>query len=113
MLALSEIAWTQPEKKNYNDFLRRLDNACVRLDEHKVNYYIPQPEQPNGSCNFVAFTDKASLEFTTNRPVKVVYTTDGNDPTPESAIYESPLEFTESATLKIRSPDDLDFSGKA
>ena len=103
VLALSEIAWTQPEKKNYNDFLRRLDNACVRLDEHKVNYYIPQSEQPNGSCNFVAFTDKASLEFTTNRPVKVVYTTDGNDPTPESAIYESPLEFTESATLKIRS----------
>ena len=36
VLALSEIAWTQPEKKNYNDFLRRLDNACVRLDEHKV-----------------------------------------------------------------------------
>ena len=49
---------------------RRLDNAQVRLDGHGINYYIPQPEQPNGSCNFVAFTDKATMTFTTNRPMR-------------------------------------------
>ena len=103
ILALSEIGWTKDENKDYKDFERRIDNALVRLDGHKINYHIPQPEQPNGSCNFVAFTDKASLEFTTSRPIKIVYTTDGSEPTAESAIYETPIEFTESGVLKIRS----------
>jgi len=103
ILALAEIAWTQFDKKDYKEFERKMDNACVRLDGHGINYYIPQPEQPNGSCNFVAFTDKAILEFTTSRPIKVVYTLDGSEPTPTSTIYETPIEFFESGVLKIRS----------
>ena len=81
ILALSEIAWSPLDRKDYKDFERRLDNAQVRLDGHGINYYIPQPEQPNGSCNFVAFTDKATMTFTTNRPMKMVYTLDGTEPT--------------------------------
>lgn len=103
ILALAELAWTEYNQKDYKDFERRIANACVRLDGHGINYYIPQPEQPDGSCNFITFIDKVALEFTTSRPVKVVYTTDGTDPTPESAVYESPIEFTESGVLKIRS----------
>ena len=103
VLALSEIAWTPVARKDYKDFERRIDNALVRLDAYDVNYHIPQPEQPNGSCNFVAFTDKASLEFKTTRPIKMVYTIDGTEPTPESTIYTAPIEFTESGVLKIRS----------
>lgn len=103
ILALAELAWTNFDLKDYKDFERRIVNACVRLDGHGINYYIPQPEQPNGSCNFIAFTDNTSLEFTTSRPIKVVYSTDGSEPTPESAVYESPIEFTESGVLKIRS----------
>ena len=101
ILALSEIAWTELANKDYEDFERRLNNAYVRLDGHGIHYHIPQPEQPNGSCNFIAFTDKATLAFTTTRPIKVVYTTDGTEPTPKSAVYESPIVFTESGTLKI------------
>lgn len=103
ILALAEIGWTSLDRKDYKDFERRLDNACVRLDGHDINYYIPQPEQPDGSCNFVAFTDKATLAFTTSRPIKVVYTLDGSEPIPTSTVYESPITFTESGTLKIRS----------
>jgi hexosaminidase len=102
-LALSEIAWTTIERKDYTDFERRLNNALVRLDAHGVNYHIPQPEQPQGSCNFVAFADTALLEFKTSRPIRVVYTTNGTEPTPRSADYESPIEFTRSGVLKIRS----------
>ena len=82
---------------------RRLDNAQVRLDGHDINYYIPQPEQPNGSCNFVAFTDKATMTFTTNRPMKMVYTLDGTEPTPESTVYTAPFDITETTTVKIAS----------
>lgn len=102
-IAIAETGWTSTELKDYNDFIRRIDNACVRLDGHDINYYIPMPEQPNGSCDFVAFTDNVSLTFTTNRPVKMVYTLDGTEPTANSAAYEAPLSFTENATVKIAS----------
>jgi hexosaminidase len=103
ILALSEIAWSPLDRKDYKDFERRLDNAQVRLDGHGINYYIPQPEQPNGSCNFVAFTDKATMTFTTNRPMKMVYTLDGTEPTPESTVYTAPFDITETTTVKIAS----------
>jgi len=103
VLALAELDWTPLKNKDYKDFERRLDNAQVRLDAHDINYYIPQPEQPGGSVNFVAFTDKATLTFTTSRPVKVVYTMDGSDPTPNSRVYRRPIEISKSTVLKISS----------
>ena len=103
VVALSEIAWSPVSRKNYADFERRINNAYVRLDGHNINYHIPQPEQPNGSCNQVAFTDQAKMEFKTTRPVKMVYTTDGTDPTPLSQEYTAPLDIKETTTLKIRS----------
>ena len=103
ILALSEIAWTNLDRKDYKDFERRIENAYVRLDGHAINYHIPQPEQPNGSCNFVAFTEKASLEFKTTRPIKMVYTLDGSEPTPASTAYTAPIEISETTTLKIAS----------
>ena len=102
-IALSEIAWTPLNKKDYKDFERRINNAYVRLDAHNINYHIPQPEQPDGSCNFIAFTDNVTIPFKTTRPIKMVYTVDGSEPTPNSAEYTEPLKFTETTTLKIRS----------
>ena len=102
-VALAEIAWTELDKKDYKDFERRMNNAYVRLDGIGVNYHIPQPEQPNGSCNFVAFTDEVTIPFKTSRPIDMVYTLDGSEPTPTSAKYTEPLKFTETTTLKIRS----------
>lgn len=102
-VALAEVAWSAKDRKDYKDFERRIDNQLVRLDMHNVNYYIPQPEQVTPSCNFVAFTDSAKLEFKTTRPVKMVYTTDGSEPTLTSTVYEKPLTFAENTTLKIRS----------
>lgn len=101
-LALAEIAWTPLVAKDYKDFERRINNAYVRLDGHNVNYHIPQPEQPYGSCNFVAFTDSALLEFVTSRPEKIVYTLDGTEPSEFSAEYVSPISVSENTTLKIR-----------
>lgn len=99
--ALAEIAWTPLERKDFGDFLERMDAACQRLDEAGVVYHIPLPEQPGGSCDKLEFTSKAKVEFTTTRPMKMVYTLDGSEPTAESAVYSEPLVFTESTTLKI------------
>ena len=102
-LALAEVAWTDAKRKNYVDFERRINNAYVRLDEHGVNYHIPLPEQPGGSCDHIAFTDSVSLEFTTSRPISLVYTLDGTEPGVSSEIYTSPLSFYQNGILKIAS----------
>ena len=101
IIAIAEIGWTPDERKDYADFERRINNAYVRLDQYGINYHIPQPEQPKGSCNVIAFTDQASLEFKTTRPAKMVYTLDGSEPTAASTEYTAPITFTESGTLKI------------
>lgn len=102
-LALAEIAWSDIERKNYMDFERRIENACVRLDGHDINYHIPLPEQPGGSCDHIAFTDSVSLEFTTSRPISLVYTLDGTGTGISSEIYTSPLSFYQNGILKIAS----------
>ena len=101
ILAVAEIGWTNLDRKNYTDFERRINNAYVRLDGHGLNYHIPLPEQPGGSYNQVAFTDKAELAFTTSRPARMVYTIDGSEPTAQSAEYIAPLVFNKTTTLKI------------
>lgn len=104
ILALSEIAWSALAKKDYPDFLRRLDNQRVRLDMHDINYYIPIAEQDSvPSCDFIAFTHDATLKFKTTEPVKIVYTTDGSEPVMESAEYKDSLLFEVNTTLKLRS----------
>lgn len=102
MMAVAEIAWTNLDRKDYRDFERRIYNAYVRLDGHGINYHIPQPEQPGGSCNFVAFIDSTSLAFKTSRPEIMVYTLNGSEPDTSSAPYTEPLFITENTTLKIR-----------
>ena len=99
--ALAEIAWTPLERKDFGDFLGRMDEACKRLDKAGVVYHIPIPEQPGGSCDNIAFIDKTSVEFKTTRPMKMVYTLDGSEPTIDSMQYTGPLTFTESGLIKI------------
>ncbi len=99
IIALAEVNWTLPEKKEFNDFLNRMNNQFVRLDEHDINYHIPLPEGP---VNTVSFIDSAVLEFSVTRPVAMHYTLDGSEPTLESDLYEKPLIFHKSGILKIR-----------
>ncbi|GAB3006328.1 hypothetical protein GCM10027051_01950 [Niabella terrae] len=39
LLAVAEIGWTMPGRKNYEDFLGRLDRHYPRLDRLKVDYF--------------------------------------------------------------------------
>lgn len=102
--AVAETAWTPKENKDWESFRVRVDKACRDLDRRGVNYHIPLSEQPGGSCDKLAFRDKAVVSFTTTRPVgKIVYTLDGSEPTSASMVYSKPLEFSESAVLKTAS----------
>ena len=99
-IAVAEIGWTQMDRKDLEDFYRRMNNASARLDNYDVNYHIPQAEQAGGSFNFIPFTaDTVTLAFTTTRPIKMEYSINGGATTQ----YTEPLTFSESSTLEIYS----------
>lgn len=101
-LAVAEIGWSQTNRKDFEQFARKVDtDAALRLAAHDINFHIPLPRQKGGSSNFVAFTDQVSQEFITTRPEKMVYTTDGTEPTLQSTVYTKPLVFTRNTELKI------------
>ena len=103
ILAVAEVGWTPLKNKDFADFSRRLNNAAVRMDCRGINYHIPVPEQPDYCRNHVAFTDSTVVQFSTSRPMKMVYTLDGTEPGLQSAVYTEPLVFRENGTIKIRS----------
>lgn len=100
-LALAEIAWSPVSRKNFKDFCHRVDANSVRLDEHKVRYHIPLPEQPYGSCDKVTITRDTTVTFTTSRPMKMVYTLDGTTPLPSSSTYTAPIKVSGDGVIKI------------
>lgn len=102
-MALAEAVWTPREKRNFEDFSRRINNAYVRLDQYGINYHIPLPEQPGGSCNFVAFVDSTVLELKSTRPIRMVYTTDGSEPTATSPEYTAPIPVKDNCVIKVAS----------
>ena len=95
-IALSEVLWSRPEDKNFEDFSRRLAAQFPRLDKQNVNYRIPEPE---GLKNMVLTGDESpAISLTENLPgAKIYYTTDGSTPDEKSMLYEKPI------TLDIKS----------
>ena len=100
-VALSEIAWSPLNKKNFKDFCRRLDANSIRLDEHNITYHMPLPEKPYGSCDKVVITKDTTVTFTTSRPIKMVYTLDGTTPTPSSTVYTVPISVSGNTIIRI------------
>jgi len=43
LCALSEVGWTNPERKDWNNFKERLNNHYTYLDRMNVNYYSTRP----------------------------------------------------------------------
>ena len=80
MVALSEIAWVQPEAKpNLEEFYRQLVPHFKRMDVMGLNYRVPDLE---GFYQVNAFLDETSVDLTCPLPgIEVRYTTDGSMPT--------------------------------
>lgn len=84
MLALSEVLWSQPADRNFADFSRRLAAQFPRLDAQNVNYRIPEPRNL-GNVVLENDQDTGFRNIFTEIPgAKVLYTTDGTEPTERS-----------------------------
>lgn len=98
IIALAEVNWTQKNKKNYTDFVQRLNSQFQRMDAHNINYHIPLPEGP---VNYMVYENNIKINFNNTRNLKMVYTTDGSKPDLQSNEYKNTLFFAEDKTIKI------------
>lgn len=100
ILALSELAWTQPELKSYDDFYARLRQQLAMLNRMSVPYRIPSLD---GFYNVNAFTDKGTLNVECKDPQAVIrYTTDGTFPTTQSPQYTQPITVDQTTPFTLR-----------
>lgn len=100
MAALSEIMWTPLEKKNWEDFKRRMQKQYKRYDAAGIHYARSNFEvQP-----FVRY-DTASgqaivLLKTDSYGTDIRYTTDGSEPTLQSKKYDAPFAVGKNCSIR-------------
>lgn len=99
MGALSEIQWTEPEKKNYKEFLPRLGNLMKLYDNYGYNYatHIFNIEDKIEVDNR---NKQIKLTLSTFDNAKIYYTLDGSVPTENSVLYKEPIVISETANVK-------------
>lgn len=99
MAALSEIQWTNSEKKNYDDFLKRLPQMVDIYNVYKYNYATHVFDV---NAKLVPNTQDGTLDITLstidNSPI--YYTLDGTEPTAASQQYVETLKLKEDCTFK-------------
>ena len=100
LCALSEVAWSPKEKRDYKDFSNRMTEHYVRLNELGINYRWPGFEELN---NNTVFINEATFQLKSKQDnMKIYYTTDGTEPTESSILYTQPIKITESTSFKIK-----------
>lgn len=100
MLALSELAWSKEEGRNWDNFLQRLVAHFERMDVMGINY---RPLDLVGIHTNNVFVGQTTVVW--NHPlahIAIHYTTDGSVPTKESTLYTGPFDINETTDFTIR-----------
>ncbi|MCC8170854.1 MAG: family 20 glycosylhydrolase [Parabacteroides sp.] len=99
VLALSEIAWSPQESRNWNDFKRRLNRHVALLQAMDVNTF---PLSYEIETTMQVDTVRKVIEVTLDAeryPAEIRYTVDGTVPSSGSSLYERPIVVTDSARI--------------
>ncbi len=101
--AIAEIGWSQPQNKNWENFKQRMETQYKRYEYAGINYsksaYNVWIESTIDST-----TNKATVKLKTQSvDHDIRYTTDGTEPTIQSAKYLDPFTFSLPATIKTAS----------
>jgi hexosaminidase len=94
--ALSEAVWTSQSKLNWTGFLARLSAQMQRYRQQGIaaadSAFAVDYQLPNGR-NAALKTGAGSVALFTQTGFGAIrYTLDGSDPSPQSALYTTPLE---------------------
>lgn len=89
LLALAEVVWSRPERRDWSHFLARLPAQFARLDALGYNYRVPDVR---GLHDALVLEDAYALRL--GVPVRgalIRYTLDGTEPTSASTVYTTPV----------------------
>lgn len=97
--AAAEVQWTNPSKKDYKDFLRRVPHLVAVYDCYGWNYathvYDVNVDMKADTVNHVL-----NVQLSTMADDPIYYTLDGQDPTEKSLKYTKPFTIDQSVVLK-------------
>lgn len=97
--AAAEVQWTDPSKKDYKDFLRRVPHLVAVYDCYCWNYathvYDVNVDMKADTVNHVL-----NVQLSTMADDPIYYTLDGQDPTEKSLKYTKPFTIDQSVVLK-------------
>ncbi len=101
MAALADVQWTQPAKKDYADFLKRIPRLLSLYDLLDYNYAthlydVKADLKPN--------TNKGTLDviLSTLDNAPIYYTLDGTEPSVNSAKYTETISLNKNAVIKAK-----------
>ena len=99
MAALSEVQWSRPESKNFDQFLQRLSRL---IDIYNVKGYNYARTIYNVKMDITQDTLKRAVkvELSTFDQADIRYTLDGSEPTAQSAKYEGPVFINHTCKLR-------------
>jgi hexosaminidase len=91
MLALAEFLWSPKATRSWDRFTARLPAQLARLDALGAEYRVPEPVGLGGDR--LVLEDRIHVTIGPPFPGATVrYTTDGSEPTSNSARYTGPLQ---------------------
>ena len=97
--AMSELAWSPPGTHDWNNFLQRMPAELARYRALGIGY----ADSAFAPAFHVTATANGALRVELSNQVAfgtIRYTTDGSDPTNQSALYARPLTLPRNATLR-------------
>lgn len=101
MDALSELQWSNPTQKNYEEFIKRLKTMIKLYDKKGYNYsktiFGLESEIKNNTDN-----GTAEITLSTIDDAPIYYTLDGTEPTTNSNLYTEPIIISQSTNIKAK-----------
>ncbi|WDF54182.1 glycoside hydrolase family 20 protein [Mucilaginibacter sp. KACC 22063] len=98
VLALSEMAWSNPKQRNYNNFLSRLRPTMRLLNRLHINAANTFDEITDSVSQTAKGTQALTLSATLPGAV-IRYTTNGSKVTAQSKLYKSSLNVEHTSTI--------------
>ncbi|WPO78292.1 family 20 glycosylhydrolase [Flavobacterium sp. KACC 22761] len=99
LAALSEVIWTNADKKNYGDFLKRLSDFLKIYD--KLNYnYAKHILEVSPEYKVDTENGQLILNLKTSSKSPIYYTLDGSEPTLQSKKYSENIIVNSAVTVK-------------
>lgn len=97
-IALAEVAWSQQDRRNWDDFINRMDNQFPRLDILNVKYskgsfVVDITTQREKNRNLVVLDSET-------KGMEMRFTLDGSDPDSNSSEYTQPFALSGSTLVK-------------